>query len=170
MVAGCFSSRGLSVSQGCLKCVWEVSAVWGLPGWLWKLSGVQAIDKNLIRLIFINWFLFSWVGQNLPYFGCPWGVWKVPGRCLGVVWVTVDTVWEGMMCKQLINIQLDWFLLAASFSPSCLGMVKMCHILGCLSGVYKVSGGCLVVVLVTLSTLWGAMMSTGLINIKFGPV
>ena len=47
---------------------------------------MQAIDKNLIRLIFINWFLFSWVGQKVPYFGVPLGclegVWDVSGGCL----------------------------------------------------------------------------------------
>ena len=35
------------------------------------------------------------------------------------------------MCKQSINIKLYSFLLAASFSPSCLGLVKMCPIFGC---------------------------------------
>ena len=47
------------------------------------------------------------------------------------------------MCKQSINIKLYSFLLAASFSPSRPGLVKMCHILWCLEGVWEVSVGCL---------------------------
>ena len=54
--------------------------------------------------------------------------------------MTLDTVWVDMICKQLITIQLDSSILPFSFSPSCLGLVKTCHILGCLQGVWKVSG------------------------------
>ena len=46
----------------------------------------------------------------------------------------------GMMCKQLLNTQLDYFILAGSFSPSCFGLFKMCRISGCLQGVWKLSG------------------------------
>ena len=49
----------------------------------------------------------------------------------------------GMMCNQLVNTKFDYSILAGSFSPSYLGLVKMCHILGCLEGVWEVSGGCL---------------------------
>ena len=48
-----------------------------------------------------------------------------------------------MTWTQLINTQLDSSLLANSFSPSCLGLVKMCYIFGCLEGVWEMSGGCL---------------------------
>ena len=47
------------------------------------------------------------------------------------------------MCKQSINIKLYSFLLAAFLSPSRPGLVKMCHILWCLEGVWEVSVGCL---------------------------
>ena len=47
------------------------------------------------------------------------------------------------MRKQLINTQFDSSSLAYSFSPSCLRLVKTCHILGCLEGVWEASGVCL---------------------------
>ena len=46
----------------------------------------------------------------------------------------------GMMCNQLINTKFDYSILAGSFSPSYLGLVKMCRISGCLQGVWKVPG------------------------------
>ena len=46
----------------------------------------------------------------------------------------------GMMCNQLINTKFDCSIIAGTFSPSYLGMVKMCHISGCLQGVWKVPG------------------------------
>ena len=53
------------------------------------------------------------------------------------------------MCKQLIKVQLNSYLLGGSFSPICLGLVKICHILG----VCRVSGRYLRVVRVTLDTV-----------------
>ena len=65
---------------------------------------VQALFKHPIRLILNSCFLFSqwpWDGQNLPKLGvsvgCLEGVWKVSGRCLGVVWMPLDTVWGVIM-------------------------------------------------------------------------
>ena len=50
---------------------------------------MQAIDKHLIRLIFISFFLFSLlprIGQNVAYVGvfegCLEGVWEESGGCL----------------------------------------------------------------------------------------
>ena len=144
ILAGSFSSSYLGLVKmyrlsGCLQGVWRVSGRrLKLSEWLWILSGgydVQAIDKHPIWHIFISLFLFSQlpkIGQNVPYFGvsggCLEGVWEASG----VVWVTLDTVWGDMMCKQLINTQFDSSSLAYSFSPSCLRLVKTCHILGCL--------------------------------------
>ena len=69
--------------------------------------------------------------------------------------MALDTAVMGMICKQLINIHSDIFLIAASFSPSCLGLVKMCPnwrvSVGCLEDVWGVSGA----VCVTLDTFWG---------------
>ena len=39
---------------------------------------------------------------------------------------------SGMVCARQLTI-----------CPSCLGLVEMCGILGCLEGVWEVSGGCL---------------------------
>ena len=66
---------------------------------------MQAIDKHLIRLIFISFFLFSLlprIGQNVAYIGvsvgCLEGVWKVSGRCLEAVWKVsgscLERVWK----------------------------------------------------------------------------
>ena len=74
------------------------------------------------------------------------GVWKVSGRCLEGVWGVSGGCLDdsrGLMCKQFIYMQLDSSLLAASFSPSGLGMDKKCPYLGCLWGAWKVSVGCL---------------------------
>ena len=43
-------------------------------------------DKNQIGIILIKWFFLSQL---------PRSVWRVSGRCLEVVWVTLDTVWKG---------------------------------------------------------------------------
>ena len=112
---------------------------------LWILSGgydVKAIDKHPIRLIFISLFLFSQlpgIGQIVLYFGVSGryleGVWEVSGGCLSDSGYYVG----GMMFKKQINIQLDSSRLAFSFFPSCLRLVKKCHIWG----VCKVSGRCL---------------------------
>ena len=79
----------------------------------------------------------------MPYFGLCVGCLKSGREVSGVVLVTLNNVLGGMMCKQFINIPLDSFLLAASFSPSGLGMDKKCPYLGCLWGVCKVSVWCL---------------------------
>ena len=53
--------------------------------------------------------------------GCPEGVWRVSWRCLGIIWVTLDTVWMGMLSAQLKKIilghfnQLRHFLTVANF-------------------------------------------------------
>ena len=57
--------------------------------------------------------------------------------------MTLDTTWGDMICEQLITIQLDSSSSAISFSPSCLRLVKTCYILGCLEGVWELSGGCM---------------------------
>ena len=61
--------------------------------------------------------------------------------------MTVDTAWGDMICKQLINTQFESAPLAYSLSPSCLRLVKTCYIfgvsVGCLEGVWEVSGICL---------------------------
>ena len=79
----------------------------------------------------------------MPYFGLCVGCLKSGREVSGVVLVTLNNVWGGMMCKQFINIPLDSFLLAASFSPSGIGMDKKCPYLGCLWGAWMVSVGCL---------------------------
>ena len=53
---------------------------------------------------------------------CLEGVWGVSGGCLD------DS--RGLMCKQFIYMQLDSSLLAASFSPSGLGMDKKWGVCG----------------------------------------
>ena len=90
----------------------------------------------MLPSLLVSWGLFA---------VCLEGVWKVSGRCLGVVWVTLDTAWGDMICKQLITIQLDSSILPFSFSPSCLGLVKtaifwgVCRVSGrCLGGVWRV--------------------------------
>ena len=67
--------------------------------------------------------------------GCLQGVQGVSGGCVSDSGYCLG----GMICKQLINIQLESSSSAYSFSPSCRGLVKMCYILGCLKGVWKVS-------------------------------
>ena len=79
--------------RGCLE------GVWGLSAWLWILSGgqyhVQTIDEHPI----------SWSKCDI----C-WDVCGVSGRCLGVVWVILDTDWGGMVSTQLIETSnLDHF-------------------------------------------------------------
>ena len=80
----------------------------------------------------------------MPYFGLCVGCLKSGREVSGVVLVTLNNVWGGMMCKQFINIPLDSFLLAASFSPSGIVWTKSAQILGvsgvsgrCLEGVWK---------------------------------
>ena len=78
------------VSLGCLEGVWEVSGgCLSYSGYCLGGYDMQAIDKHLIRLFFISFFLFSqlpWIGQNVPYFGVSVGclecVWQVSGGCL----------------------------------------------------------------------------------------
>ena len=128
------------------KCL---RGVWGLCEWLWIQGGgydVQSIDKHQILLLYISGFLFSqlpWNGQNVPYFRvsavCLEGVWEASG----VVWVTLDTVWGDTMCKQLINTQFGSSSFAYSFSPSCLRLPYLAVSVGCLEGVWEVSGSCL---------------------------
>ena len=63
--------------------------------------------------------------------------------CVRGVWGVYEWLWilgGGMMCKQLINTQFDYFILAGSFSSSYLGLVKMYRLSGCLQGVWRVSG------------------------------
>ena len=54
--------------------------------------------------------------------GCPEGVWRVSWRCLGIIWVTLDTVWRVMLSAQLKKKiilghfnQLRHFLTVANF-------------------------------------------------------
>ena len=54
--------------------------------------------------------------------------------------MTLDTVWGNMMCKQLINTQFNYSILAGSFSPSYLGLVNIIIVF---QGVWRVSGKCL---------------------------
>ena len=79
------------VSVGCLKGVWEVSGGC-LSDFGYCLGGydMHAIDKHLIRLIFISFFLFSLlprIGQNVAYIGvsvgCLEGCLSDYGYCLG---------------------------------------------------------------------------------------
>ena len=54
--------------------------------------------------------------------------------------MTLDTVWGNMMCKQLINTQFNYPILAGSLSPSYLGLVNIIIVF---QGVWRVSGKCL---------------------------
>ena len=67
--------------------------------------------------------------------GCLESVWEVSGGCVSDSGYCL----RGMMCKQLMNTQLDLSLLAGSVSPSCLELVRMCYISGCLRGVWGLS-------------------------------
>ena len=44
-------------------------------------------------------------GQKVLNFGVSMGVWRVSGRCLEGVWVTLDTVWRVIMPNQLTKVQ-----------------------------------------------------------------
>ena len=72
------------------------------------------------------------------------------------------------MCKQLINTQFESAPLAYSLSPSCLRLVKTCYIfgvsVGCLEGVWEVSGICLS----DFRYCCGGMVLIHLIKIQFG--
>ena len=102
-------SAVFGVSAGCLECVWEVSGgCLSDSGYCLGGYDMQAIDKHLIRLIFISFFLFSLlprIGQNVAYIGVSVGclecVWEVSGGCLSD---SGYCPW-GMMCKQLMNTQ-----------------------------------------------------------------
>ena len=59
------------------------------------------------------------------------------------------------MCKQLITIKFGTFLISLFPFPELLRLVKMCNILGCLYGVWKVFGRHLGSVWVTLDTVRG---------------
>ena len=65
------------------------------------------------------------------------------GRCLGVVWVTLDIVWGGVMCKKQINIQSDSFALAYSFFSQLLWIDRNVPYFGVSEDVCRVSGWCL---------------------------
>ena len=95
-IAGSLSPRCLGLVKicrilGCLEGVWEVSGgCLSDSGYYLGGYDMQAIDKHLIRLIFIFFFLFSLlprIGQNVAYIGvsvgCLEGVWEVSGGCPG---------------------------------------------------------------------------------------
>ena len=58
------------------------------------------------------------------------------------------------MCKQLITIKFGTFLISLFPFPELLRLFKMCNILGCLYGVWKVFGRHLGSVYVTPDTEW----------------
>ena len=73
----------------------------------------------------------------------PQNVCRLSKMCVRGVWGVYEWLWilgGGMMCKQSINTQFDYFILAGSFSSSYLGLVKMYRLSGCLQGVWRVSG------------------------------
>ena len=100
----------------CLDSVWRVSG-WCFD-WLW---------------IFCQWFENGISSEN-------WSIWimlfnaafppyahhnathhidfRVSGRCLEGVWVTLDTVWRVIMPNQLTKVQKASFWSAGSFTPS----------------------------------------------------
>ena len=90
------------VSKRCLGGVWGC-----LSDSRYCLGGydVQAIDKHPIWLIFIGLFLFS----QLPQIAISCGVCRVSGRCLGVVWLTLNAIWGVMVWFHLIKIQFGSF-------------------------------------------------------------
>ena len=59
--------------------------------------------------------------------------------------MSLDTARGDMMCKQLITMQSDSSVLLFFFSPSCSDWSKLPYFgvsVGCLEGVWEVSGGC----------------------------
>ena len=56
---------------------------------------------------------------------------------------------------KLYKNRIRVILTEGSFSPRCLGLVNMCHVMGVCGGVWKESGRCLGVVWMTVDTVWG---------------
>ena len=123
------------VSERCLGVVWVT------------LYTVEVYtSKNPLRHIFKSYLLFSQLPQVHQIVSC-FGMSGAGGFLKGIFvsgvyeWILSGGVWYGSNWS--INIHLDTFLLFYSFFPSCLGLVKIYHILCCLEGVWEVSGGCL---------------------------
>ena len=94
----------------------------------WGGYDMQAIDKHLIRLIFISFFLFSLlprIGQNVAYVGvsegCLEGVWEVSEGCLSDSGYCLG----GYNLHAIEKHAIDSYSLVYSFSASFLGLVKM---------------------------------------------
>ena len=171
-----FNLRALFLVAGSLIGPW-LAIEWPILGFLlgvWEVSGGLSDSKYFLgcmmckQLITIKFgtFLISLfpfpellrLVKMCNILGCLYGVSKVFGRHLGSVWVTLDTVRGGTMCKHLFHS----FSPADSFSASCLKLYKMGHILGCPEGVWRVSWRCLGIIWVTLDTVWRVMLSAQL--------
>ena len=109
------------VSVWCLEGVWEASGVCLSDSWYCQggsmckhpfhsFSPADSFSASCLKLYKMGHIL-----------GCPEGVWRVSWRCLGIIWVTLDTVWMGMLSAQLKKIilghfnQLRHFLTVANF-------------------------------------------------------
>ena len=111
-------------------------------------------DKSIVQspsIVFSSWFShWPLIGHRMAHFGVLLGVWEVSGG------LSDSKYFLGcMMCKQLITIKFGTFLISLFPFPELLRLVKMCNILGCLYGVWKVFGRHLGSVWVTLDTVRG---------------
>ena len=130
----------------------------GRLGWWGVRRGI--IDKNLIRVILISWFLLSQVPRN---------VWRLSGKCLRGVWGLSEWLWIlfGLSgyCLGGYDVQasdkhpMEYSILAGFLTPCAVLGVSV----GCLEGVWEVSGGCLS----EYGYCLGGMMCKQLINTQW---
>lgn len=157
---GSFSASYLKLSM--ILGVWRVSGRCLGVFWVTLDNGVQAIDEHSIGLIFMSWFFFTRlprISQNVPYFGVSGRWWGLPEE----PW----TQKNGMLCMQLITIQMGSFLWAGFFFtqlPQIIQNVPYFGVFpGCLESVWTVSG----CIWRTLDMIRGVRIQNQLIKVQF---
>ena len=138
----------LGVSRRRLKGISTVSGGCFGDSWYYlEDSHDNSIVQTPSIVLVAGSLIGPWLAIEWPILGCL----LVSGR-----WLSDSESFLGcMMCKQLITIKFWTFLISLFPFPELLRLVKMCNILGCLYGVWKVFGRHLGFVWVTLDTVRG---------------